>query len=113
VFRLPQPVVLAIIASALAANGCDGRCVDACGIRNACAVDPEPLDCVGLCSFEHEQADVTGCAESYDGWLDCRTGLDDLCAATGEECLGSQGEFDACVLAFCAENAAHEACVAD
>ena len=90
---------------ALLALGCSRDCVALCEDTQDEGCDAlEGADCETVCEAAQDVADNAECSGTFDDWMSCLDGADDLCDAYKNEC-GSEGDrFEDCVGEYCAEH---------
>ena len=93
--------IRACLLLAALCGGCSDPCADQCNLQNECG--GEPLDCDTLCADAKATASATSCTSEYDALVDCRLGIDDVCTATGQECVNELDAYTLCFVEYCNE----------
>lgn len=94
--------VLTMSAFALLAAACSRDCVALCeDTQDEGCEALEGADCETVCEAAQDVAESAECTGTFDDWMSCLDGADDLCDAYKNEC-GSEGDrFEDCVSEYC------------
>src|SRR6187402_2208596 len=107
--NLKKLTIAPMLAFALFAVGCgedEATCESACEDQKDCdgaTAEEKAVDCGDVCGGDTKTAnEQIGCQDEYQKFIDCETGLDDVC--NDAACEDEAGKYLECVLTACTEN---------